>query len=1038
MVGRRLSILVISIQLLGGFALQLDRQALSLERIPRLPLLLACLALHPGKTVPRAQMAYMLWPDSSEKQAQTNLRKLLYYLRQALPDGAPLLEEDNRHIRLSTTQDLQVDLAAFKLALARAAGLRSQNQPEPEQAALAQAVAWYAGELLPGYTDEWLLAERECLRQEFLGAANRLVDYLEQQRRYAEAVPHAAHRLRIDPLSEEAHRQLIRLHALNGDRAAALSAYHACAETLSAQLGVEPDAATRQMYRRIRENAGLPELPAQPIAHPLVGRAAEWQALLASWRLANTRGVRMHLLRGEPGIGKTRLADDFLLWARRQGLPAAAAVCYESGPGSAYAPLAAWLRARQPARLDDHQRRELARILPELLSPQDVAPTALSEEWQQIQFLDAVTQALAGRENSQLLLLLLDDLQWCDRDTLGWLKYVLRTQPDRRILVVGTLLDGELEPDSAVSGLLDLLRREDRLVEASLPRLDLQQTATLANGISGQALPADAVFAESEGVPLFIVELARSRLDAEQARRQAPDEFSTRLQATLTRRMDRLSYPARTLAQAMAVLGQEVSLSQVAVVSGQCEADAMLALDELWQRRLIRETSQGKYTFSHARLALAALNGLSPVRRLWLHLQAARMFEAYGESGLGLAAEHYQQAGESRLAARAFAQAAGYANRLYALEETRLLLEKAIALEAQPDFDLHEQHGNVLRLTGLLQPASEAYGRALVVCQPDNWQAQARLHRRILECNGRVDYDSARMAYQQGLAALLKSHQKDSAYWQEWLELQLSWLRANYWVANTPEVQRVLQALARPLERWGTAQQHLQYRHGQTLHYLLTERFTAGPEQVALARSNVAAARALGSPVILAEYLSSLGLVAYMAGEFAGCEQAYQECLALAGQYNLLSLVERAYAYLSLASRRQKAPEQAGFYADRLAGVLERTGTRSYRMLALAQRGWLAYRAGDYQSAQAQACAALQGWKAETIAYPLQWTARLVLLALAARARDWAAAQEQAGELLAANQQRLASDLEAALQQIMQTGAGWEEALAAAERHGYL
>lgn len=1030
----------ISIQLLGGFGVQLNQRPLKLAHIARLQLLLAYLALRQKHPTPRAQAAFQLWPDSSEKQALTNLRKLLHHLRQELPPELQLLDPHSQQIGLCLADNIQVDLVEFGNALELAARYKRENQSEAELVALQQAVARYTGDFLPACYEDWLIPEREELRQKFIHACDRLADVLEERRLYQDAIQIAERRLRSDPLSEQGYRRLIHLHALNDDRASALGVYHNCAETLSAQLGVEPDEATHQLYRQLFHKVTPSESPASYITQPLVGRESEWKDMIAAWQQTMAGGMHLHILRGESGIGKTRLAEEFLLWAKRQGLITAGATCYENSPGNSFAPLIAWLRAVPLHQLESHQRREVGRILPELLKESDIAPAPMSEGWQQIWFFEALSQALLGSQ--QPLILLLDDMQWCDRDTLDWLKYLLRTQPEAKILILATLREEDCPELTPITSLNNLMHLQGRLSESNLSRLNTRQTATLAASIRGREIPDDILFRESEGVPLFIIEMARSDLDTTQAERSSSKTLSPRLQATLASRLERLNEPARRLAQVIATLGREYGLQQISAVAGITESEAILALDELWQKRVVRETGMGKYGLSHELLSEVALVDLSPVRRRWLHLQAGRALEQVGED-LALVARHYAEAGEYSRAAQAYSKAARHAANLFALEEAHDLLKRAFELEKNPDYVMHELNGDILSLMGLLQQASEAYGQALVACQSADWQAQARLHRRILNCLRRIDYNGARNAYQQGSADLLKAPQQDAAFWEEWLELHLSWIQANYFAMNTSEVERVLQSMEKPLEHWGTALQKIQHRHHILLQHLLLHRFTATSEQVTIACQNVAMARSLHSPYQLAEYLSSLGFIAFMAEDFEQSRQAYQESLEVAEAHHLYHIMERCYAYLSLVYRRQKQPEHAGEILGRLTSVLEKTNLHVYRMLVTAQRAWIAYLLGDFESAYSQADEALRGWAGETAPYPLQWPAGMILLALDVQEQRWIQASERACVLLHPSQQMLSTGMQSALQAALDckqplAAACWQQAVTTAKLEGYL
>ena len=234
-------------------------------------------------------------------------------------------------------------------------------------ASLEQAVAVYGGELLPGCYSDWLLAERDRLAQAYGAALEQLAARYEERRDYRQAIGHAQTLLRHDPLHEPAYARLMRLQALNDDRAAALHTYHTCATVLRRELDVEPGPATRELYERLLNVMPQPAAPAQTeAAIPLVGREAEWTQLQQAWRAAAGR-PRLALISGEAGIGKTRLAEALAEWVGRQGIPALTARCYAAGGDLAYAPVVTWLRGHPLAPLADPWLRELARLLPEIL-----------------------------------------------------------------------------------------------------------------------------------------------------------------------------------------------------------------------------------------------------------------------------------------------------------------------------------------------------------------------------------------------------------------------------------------------------------------------------------------------------------------------------------------------------------------------------------------------------------------------------------------------------------------------------------------------
>jgi DNA-binding SARP family transcriptional activator len=217
------------IHLLGDFLLVSGDTPVTTVTIPRLQSLLAYLVLHRTAPQNRSHLAFLLWPDSTEAQAHTNLRKLLYQLRQAFPDIDHFLHTDNHSLQwLPANADAPwtLDILDVEQALARAEQAEQVEDTTGLRQALEQVMHLYRGDLLPSCYDEWILPERDYWRQMFLKSAERLIALLEQERDYDGALTAAQQLLRQDSLHEATYRQVMRLYALRGDRATALRVYH--------------------------------------------------------------------------------------------------------------------------------------------------------------------------------------------------------------------------------------------------------------------------------------------------------------------------------------------------------------------------------------------------------------------------------------------------------------------------------------------------------------------------------------------------------------------------------------------------------------------------------------------------------------------------------------------------------------------------------------------------------------------------------------------------------------------------------------------
>src|SRR5947209_2768610 len=312
------------LRLLGDFSLiYADRQVTSLNTL-RLQSLLAYLVLHRDAPQQRQHLAFLFWPDTTEAQARNNLRQLLHQLRQAFPAMEHFLSADTHMMHWHPVTPFHLDVAEFEQALTLADAATRRNDQRALRAALEQADNLYRGELLPGCYDEWILPERERLRQRHLQALEQLLRLVEMRGEIATAIRYAQRLLGLDPLSEDLYRHLMRLFALNNDRASALHVYHTCVSTLQREMGIDPGPATREAYERLLQQ----EVPTiQPLVHQplpaatrtLVGREREWRQLHDAWQGTTEGEPHFVLVTGEAGVGKSRLTEAFLLWATQQG-----------------------------------------------------------------------------------------------------------------------------------------------------------------------------------------------------------------------------------------------------------------------------------------------------------------------------------------------------------------------------------------------------------------------------------------------------------------------------------------------------------------------------------------------------------------------------------------------------------------------------------------------------------------------------------------------------------------------------------------------
>ena len=320
----------------------------------------------------------------------------------------------------------------------------------------------------------------------------------------------------------------------------------------------------------------------------------------------------------------------------------------------------------------------------------------MTEKWQRLRLFEALAHGLLAGHGAMLLLL--DDLQWCDRDTLDWLGYLLQagaaTTSPVQLLVVATVRPEE-ENEVALAPLRAGVSRAGRLTEIELGPLRPDAALALADSIAGRPFDralGPLLYQGTEGHPLFIVEMVRAGFGQDRsaisnhaaAMTGTAAALPTRVRQVLEARLAQLSPAARSTIELAAVIGRAFTFGMLAAASDVGEDTLVSCLDECWRKRIIREQGDAAYDFSHDKLREAAYGGLSRTRRRWLHGRVAgALARSHGvdqDRIAGVLASHYEAAGQSAQAIACYGRMAAAARRIYADGDALAALEKAIRL----------------------------------------------------------------------------------------------------------------------------------------------------------------------------------------------------------------------------------------------------------------------------------------------------------------------------------------------------------------------
>lgn len=748
---------MLHLHLLGPPGIEIDGQPV-VPDTRKATALLAYLAVT-GQRHSRDALATLLYPDYDQSRGRAALRRTLSSLKASIGETWLAIERDT--VALHPGDELACDARQFEHLLAQCQASGGEGSDPACLPLLQQAVALYRGDFLAGFTlrdsaafDDWQRIETERLRRDLLAALERLVRLLTTAGRLGEALVQAQRLLAVDPLHEPAHRVLMLLFIWTGQQPAALHQYRECVRVLSEELGVAPLPETTRVYEAIKERrippppaalrtaqqrsaaapgpAPLPLAPTPFAAEtlPMVGRDAELAALQQARVAAGSAG-RFAALEGEPGIGKTRLAEEFCAGVQAGGGGVLAGRCFEGEAGLAYGIWLAALRAAlaeqgAAGRLStapNSALAEAARLLPELAAGRDLpAARPLDHPGAQAQFFEGlchVVQALAGRAG----VLFLDDLQWADGASLDALAYLVHRLAGRPLLVLAAWR-GEDSP--AVQRLRSLARDAQRAeagLTLPLSRLSRSDVLALAAHLpaGGQA---ERLYQESEGLPLFVVEYLKA-LHAGQA--QAGDWTQPQgVHSLLLARLAAVDEAGQQLLAAAAVIGRSFDYETLRAASGRSEEETVDCLEQLVRQGLVREgiaSAAGSYDFSHEQLRALVYRETGLARRRLLHRRVAEALLRQGRTpqAAGAAASqiahHWQLAGRDQEAAVHYVQAGQHAASLYANGEALAHFELALALGHPDDALLHEAIGDLHTLAGRYGPARSAYEQAAALAQ---------------------------------------------------------------------------------------------------------------------------------------------------------------------------------------------------------------------------------------------------------------------------------------------------------------------------------
>ncbi len=287
---------LLKITLLGKFSVVWGNEKVDGVQARKVDELLGYLLLFRNHPQSRETLAEILWEDQPLIKSKKNLRQTLSCLQCALHQGCPdswglKLNVESDWVQIDSNMDFSLDVAEFEKSYELVIGKQARELTSDDFAIIQDALALYKGDLLEGWHQDWCVLERERFQTMYLALLDKLVQYCEVHQNYDLGMAYATEILRHDRACERAHRQLMRLHYMAGDRTQALHQYDRCKSALDGELGVEPSQRTMDLYQQIRSDTYQPPLfiAKQPAEHSseiysafsdIVGRLEEFSEML--------------------------------------------------------------------------------------------------------------------------------------------------------------------------------------------------------------------------------------------------------------------------------------------------------------------------------------------------------------------------------------------------------------------------------------------------------------------------------------------------------------------------------------------------------------------------------------------------------------------------------------------------------------------------------------------------------------------------------------------------------------------------------------
>jgi tetratricopeptide (TPR) repeat protein len=801
-----------------------------------------------------------------------------------------------------------------------------------------------------------------------------------------------------------------------------------------------------------------------PYRPQVVGRAGTFAEIDRA--VASLRGGRgaFFLVDGESGIGKTAFAAEVARTAAMHGVAIVTGECGQEALAGVAArvplrPFQPFLRAvvdlcvtgdpEVAERLLGRYGRALALYEPELAAIPNPAGAsdlpALPPEAARNAMLALLLEVLAAFAREKPLLLIVDDLQWCDDLSAVLLEMIAGDFcAQTPVVVVATCRSEEGTPA------IERIRRARSTRALRLERLDRAELAEMVGDMLAvqEGLPdlATALWDVSAGNPFFVTEYLRAvigerLLVREKAawRTTGPGSFTqlplpTSIHELIQRRLNGLDQDSTRVLEVAAVIGREMDLELLASAAAATDPTHIeQPIQRLVERQILEEATADRLRFVHDRVRVQAYRAIPVDTARRLHRAVAELLEQRanrtgdGEAESAVIGRHYAAAGIAGRAIPNLRQAADHARDVYANEDAIVLYDETLAqvqsatgghqTEAAPIVAaLSEAKADVLSLVGRRAEARASYELALIQSAPSERTSIARRLRKTGKTWEREHrYVEALELYSRAEESLgaKPAEDEDPEWWRAWLDVQIDRMWSYYWSAQLEPLERLIIAVGGLVDRWGSPAQRTGFYQSLTLYSARKERFRLSDRTVGYARAAMQAQQVAADRWQLPLVRFGLGFALLLHGDHVEAERELETGLREAERTGDQALIARFLSYLALLYRKTAAVDKACALAGRILAMQSSGQMSDYHAVAHATLGWAARSLGQTSEARRELALACDLWQRPPAVFPFQWLANAPLLAIAIDDTNFETAKTCIRRLLMPTQQRLPDEAEA-------------------------